>query len=139
MGIEPYLLASTLNLIVAQRLVRRICEKCKEPVQISDEVLKRLKITPEQVKNTTFYHGKGCTACSKTGYKGRLPIFEFLVMDSDIREMVITGSNERQIRVAARKKGYGGLLESGISNMIKGATTAEEVLSTTFTEDIGTE
>jgi type IV pilus assembly protein PilB len=139
MGIEPYLLASTLNLIVAQRLVRRICEKCKEPIQISEEVLKRLKITPEQAKNTVFYHGKGCNACSNTGYKGRLPIFEFLVMDSDIREMVITGSNERQIRTAARKKGYGGLLESGISNMIKGATTAEEVLSTTFTEDIGTE
>jgi type IV pilus assembly protein PilB len=139
MGIEPYLLASTLNLIVAQRLVRRICEKCKEPFQISEEVLKRLKIAPEQAKNTIFYHGKGCTACSNTGYKGRLPIFEFLVMDSDIREMVITGSNERQIRTTARKKGYGGLLESGICNMIKGVTTAEEVLSTTFTEDIGTE
>lgn len=60
-------------------------------------------------------------------------------MDSDIREMVITGSNERQIRAAARKKGYGGLLESGISNMMKGLTTAEEVMSTAFTEDIGTE
>ncbi|MGA1980461.1 MAG: ATPase, T2SS/T4P/T4SS family [Sedimentisphaerales bacterium] len=139
MGIEPYLLASTLNLIVAQRLVRRICEKCKEPVEIKSEVLKRLKIDPEQAKKTVFYHGKGCNACGNMGYKGRLPIFEFLVMDSDIREMVISCANERQIRAAARKKGYGGLLESGISNMMKGVTTAEEVLSTTFTEDIGTE
>jgi type IV pilus assembly protein PilB len=139
MGIEPYLLASTLNLIVAQRLVRRICEKCKEPVELSQEVLKRLKIDPEQAKNTVFHHGKGCSACGNTGYKGRLPIFEFLVMDSDIREMIISGQNERQIRAAARQKGYGGLFESGISNMLKGLTTAEEVLSTTFTEDIGAE
>jgi type IV pilus assembly protein PilB len=139
MGIEPYLLASTLNLIVAQRLVRRICEKCKEPVELSQEVLKRLKIDPEQAKNTVFHHGKGCGACGNTGYKGRLPIFEFLVMDSDIREMIISGQNERQIRAAARQKGYGGLFESGINNMLKGLTTAEEVLSTTFTEDIGAE
>jgi type II secretory ATPase GspE/PulE/Tfp pilus assembly ATPase PilB-like protein len=139
MGIEPYLLASTLNLIVAQRLVRRICEKCKEPVELSQEILKRLKIDPEQAKNTVFYHGKGCNACGNTGYKGRLPIFEFLIMDSDIREMIISGQNERQIRATARQKGYGGLFESGISNMMKGLTTAEEVLSTTFTEDIGAE
>jgi len=139
MGIEPYLLASTLNLIVAQRLVRRICEKCKEPVELSKEVLKRLKIDPEQAKNTVFHHGKGCGACGNTGYKGRLPIFEFLVMNSDIREMIISGQNERQIRAAARQKGYGGLFESGISNLMKGLTTAEEVLSTTFTEDIGAE
>ncbi len=139
MGIEPYLLASTLNLIVAQRLVRKICDKCKEPVQLSSEVLKRLKIDPEQAKNTVFYHGKGCNACGNTGYKGRLPIFEFLIMDSDIREKVISSANERQIRATARKKGYGGLLDSGIINMMKGLTTAEEVLSTTFTEDIGAE
>ena len=139
MGIEPYLLASTLNLIVAQRLVRKICDKCKEPVELSVEVLKRLKIDPEQAKNTVFHHGKGCNACGNTGYKGRLPIFEFLVMNSEIREKVISGANEREIRAAARQKGYGGLLESGISNMMKGLTTAEEVMSTTFTEDIGAE
>jgi type IV pilus assembly protein PilB len=139
MGIEPYLLASTLNLIVAQRLVRRICDKCKEPVELSAETLERLKIDPAQAKNTVFYHGKGCNACGNTGYKGRLPIFEFLVMDADIREMVISGQNERQIRAKSRQKGYGGLFESGIYNMTKGLTTAEEVLSTTFTEEIGAE
>lgn len=139
MGIEPYLLASTLNLIVAQRLVRKICDKCKEPVELKGETLKRLKIEPEQAKNAVFYHGKGCNACGNTGYKGRLPIFEFLVMNSDIREMIIGGKNEREIRAAARKKGYGGLFESGVVNMAKGLTTAEEVLSTTFTEEIGAE
>jgi type IV pilus assembly protein PilB len=136
MGIEPYLLASTLNLVVAQRLVRKICEKCKEPVELSEEVLKRLKINPEQAKDAVFYHGRGCKTCGGAGYLGRLPIFEFLVMNTDMREKLISGANESQIRAMSRQKGYGGLLESGVSNMLKGLTTAEEVLSTTFAEDI---
>ena len=136
MGIEPYLLASTLNLVVAQRLVRKICEKCKEPVELSEEVLKRLKINPEQAKDAVFYHGRGCKTCGGAGYLGRLPIFEFLVMNNDMREKLISGANESQIRAMSRQKGYGGLLESGVSNMLKGLTTAEEVLSTTFAEDI---
>jgi len=136
MGIEPYLLASTLNLIIAQRLVRRICEHCKEPVELSEEVLKRLKIAPELAKNSVFYRGRGCKACGGTGYSGRLPVFEFLVIDNDMREKIITGGSESQIRAMARQKGYNGLLESGVSNMLKGLTTAEEVLSVTFTEDV---
>jgi len=139
MGIEPYLLASTLNLIVAQRLVRKICDRCKEPVELSEEVLKHLKVKPEQTKDAVFYHGRGCKTCGDIGYLGRLPIFEFLVMDSDMREKLISGATESQIRVMSRQKGYGGLLESGVSNMLKGLTTAEEVLSVTFTEDIKVE
>jgi type II secretory ATPase GspE/PulE/Tfp pilus assembly ATPase PilB-like protein len=136
MGIEPYLLASTLNLIIAQRLVRRICERCKEPVKLSGEVLKRLKLAPQPAKNSVFYHGRGCKACGGTGYSGRLPVFEFLVIDKDIREKIITNGSESQIRAMARQKGYNGLLESGVSNMLEGLTTAEEVLSVTFTEDV---
>jgi type IV pilus assembly protein PilB len=139
MGIEPYLLASTLNLVVAQRLVRKICDRCKEPLELSEEVLKRLKIDAERAKDAVFYHGKGCKACGGTGYFGRLPVFEFLVMDNDIREAIITGVSESQIRAMSRQKGYGGLLESGVSNVLQGLTTAEEVLSTTFAEDIKTE
>ncbi|MFA5239755.1 MAG: ATPase, T2SS/T4P/T4SS family [Phycisphaerae bacterium] len=136
MGVEPYLLASTLNLIVAQRLVRKICEHCKEPFEISEQVLKHLQIDPDKAKDTVFYHGKGCKACGGTGYSGRLPIFEFLVVGSDIREKLASGGTEPQIRAMAREKGYGGLLESGVSNMLKGLTTAEEVLRVTFTEDV---
>jgi len=136
MGIEPYLLASTLNLIVAQRLVRKICDRCKEPVELSKEVLKRLKISPEQAKDAVFYHGRGCKTCGNTGYLGRLPIFEFLVMNSDMREKLISGANESQIRAMSRQKRYGGLLESGVRNMLKGLTTAEEILSVTFVEDV---
>jgi len=139
MGIEPYLLISSLNLIVAQRLVRKICEHCKEPMELSSEVIKRLKIDPKKLaKGVTFYHGKGCPACGWSGYHGRLPVFEFLVIDNDIREQIISGANEMQIRATSRQKGYDGLLESGVGKMLEGLTTAEEVLGVTFTEDIKT-
>jgi len=133
MGIERYLLASSLNLVVAQRLVRKICENCKEPITLSEEVLKRMKIDLKQSKNTTFYHGRGCPACGGAGYLGRLPIFEFLVIDDEIRELIIANSSEAKIREAARKKGYGGLLESGVNKALEGLTTAEEVISVAFT------
>ena len=136
MGIEPYLLGSTLNLVVAQRLVRRICEKCKEETTLADDVLKRLKIDPVKAKNTKFYHGKGCSSCGDTGYRGRLPIFEFLVVDSEMRQKITVEASEPEIRTLARQKGYGGLLESGVIKILQGLTTAEEVLSTTFAEDI---
>jgi len=136
MGIEPYLLASTLNLIVAQRLVRKICEHCKEPVSLSEKILRHLKIDAEQAKDAVFFHGRGCNSCGGTGNLGRLPIFEFLVMDNDIREKIIAGATEAQIRAASHQKGYGGLLESGVNKMLQGLTTAEEVLSVTFTEDV---
>jgi len=129
MGIEPYLLASTLNLVVAQRLVRKVCDRCKEPTQLDEKVLKRLNIDPGQSEQNVFYHGRGCNACGGTGYHGRLPIFEFLPIDNEISEKIIAGESESQIRAAARQKGYGGLLESGVSKMRQGLTTAKEVLS----------
>ena len=135
MGIEPYLLASTLNLVVAQRLVRKICDRCKEPTTLDEQIAKRLKIGADQAKDSV-YHGKGCNACGGTGYLGRLPIFEFLVMDNDMREKLIGGVNESQIRAMSRQKGYGGLLESGVSKIFQGLTTTEEVLRVAFTEDI---
>lgn len=136
MGIEPYLLVSSLNLIVAQRLVRRICEHCKEPIELSDDLLKRLQLDPKQKSQYKFYHGKGCSACGWSGYRGRLPVFEFLVIDNDIRQCIIAGGNEMQIREISRKKGYGGLLECGVSKILEGLTTAEEVLSVAYTENI---
>ena len=137
MGIEPYLLSSSLNLIIAQRLVRKICEKCKEPTTLSEQVLKRLKIDPARIKDANLCRGKGCNACGNTGYHGRLPIFEFLVMDHEMRDLVTATATEAQLRAVARKKGYGGLLESGVIKMLQGLTTAEEVLGVTFSDDIG--
>jgi type IV pilus assembly protein PilB len=134
MGIERYLLASALNLVIAQRLVRKICAHCKEPVTLNEEVIERMGIDHEQAKNTTFYQGKGCPACGGIGYMGRLPIFEFLPVDNDISERIIAAETESQIREAARKKGYGGLLDSGVQKVLQGLTTAEEVIRIAFTE-----
>jgi len=128
MGIERYLLSSTLNLVVAQRLVRKICDTCKEPVELTEEALRRLRVDRERAAGVTFYKGKGCPACSKTGYHGRLPIFEFLVVDEDIAERIVAGQNEAEIRNAVRSKGCGDLLESGTRAVFQGLTTAEEVI-----------
>jgi len=105
MGIERYLLASALNLVIAQRLVRRICDRCKEPVTLSEEVLKRMGIDSEGAKSSVFYRGRGCPACGGTGYLGRLPIFEFLDIDNEMSEKIVVGAPESQIRAAARAKG----------------------------------
>lgn len=128
MGIERYLLASTLNLIVAQRLVRRICENCKEPVKLPADVLKRMRMDDERMAGATCYRGRGCPTCGNTGYHGRLPIFEFLVIDADIAERIITGQSEAQIKNAVRSKGYADLLESGVRAVLQGQTTADEVI-----------
>jgi type IV pilus assembly protein PilB len=134
MGIERYLLASALNLVIAQRLVRKICDHCKEPITLSEEVIKHLGISKEVAENSVFYRGRGCPACGETGYLGRLPIFEFLVVDNEISEKIITSATESQIREVSRRKGYGGLLDSGISKVLQGLTTAEEAIRIAFTD-----
>jgi len=134
MGVQPYLLGSTLNLVIAQRLVRRICERCKEPVTLTEDVLRCLNIDNDQAKDAVFYHGHGCNNCGNTGYHGRLPIFEFLVVDKNMRAELVAGATEARLREMARQKGYGGLLESGISKIFQGQTTAEEVMRVAYTE-----
>jgi type IV pilus assembly protein PilB len=125
MGLEPYLLGSSLNLILAQRLVRKICDNCKSPTDLPEAQIRKLGLTPEQLASATF-----------SGYRGRVPIFEFLVMDSDIREAIASGARETQIRQMARDKGYGGLLASGVSRILDGRTTAEEILRVTYADNV---
>ncbi|MHC5139544.1 MAG: GspE/PulE family protein [Planctomycetota bacterium] len=136
MGLEPYLLGSSLNLILAQRLVRKICDNCKSPTDLPEAQIRKLGLTPEQLASATFYQGTGCTECDGSGYRGRVPIFEFLVMDSDIREAIASGARETQIRQMARDKGYGGLLASGVSRILDGRTTAEEILRVTYADNV---
>lgn len=133
MGIERYLLASALNLVIAQRLVRKICDQCKKPVKLREDVIKRLRIDNKQAASAVYYHGQGCSACGGTGYRGRLPIFEFLAVDSDLSEMIIDGKSESEIRTAVRQKGYGSLLDSGANKVLQGLTTAEEVIGVAAT------
>jgi type IV pilus assembly protein PilB len=132
MGIEPFLLVSSVSLVVAQRLVRKVCENCKEPTELDEEQLAQLGIDPQQAKQHTFYHGQGCKTCDGTGYLGRLPIFEFLTVDDPMREMISSGTSESEIRAAARRAGGGNLIESGVQRIMEGVTTAEEVREATF-------
>ncbi len=136
MGLETYLLASSLNLILAQRLVRRVCDKCRKPTTLSEELIGKLKITAEDLKTAQFHQGTGCSNCNNSGYRGRVPIFEFLVVDSEMRQAIAEGAKEGAIRLLARQKGYGDLLSSGIKKVLQGLTTPEEVLRATFAEDI---
>ncbi len=132
MDIEPFLLASTLNMVLAQRLVRRICEHCKEPTKIEPRQAKLLGIS--DAKEIEIHHGKGCKVCGGSGYMGRLPVFEFLMIDSQIREMILKGASEIDIRKKAREKGYGGLMEDGVEKIKQGLTTPEEILRVAFVE-----
>jgi type IV pilus assembly protein PilB len=135
MGLEPYLLASSLNLILAQRLVRRVCEKCQKPATLHPDLIQRLHITPEMMQHAQLFEGAGCPHCNNTGYRGRVPVFEFLIVDPEIRQAIAEGRREGEIRALARKKGYGDLTSSGIKRMLAGLTTAEEVLRVTFCDD----
>lgn len=135
MGLEPYLLSSTINLVVAQRLVRRICPNCKTQYEVAPELIARLGIDPERSQNAVFYHGTGCQTCNNTGYSGRLPIFEFLMMDTDIRRKIVDGGTEAEIRAMSREKGQGSLLDSGVNRILDGLTTTEEILRVTFADN----
>lgn len=134
MGIEPFMIVSSVNLIIAQRLIRRVCERCKEPVELDEYTLRQLDIDPEEAKKHTIYSAHGCNACEGTGYLGRLPIFEFLSMDDSIRRAITAGATEMEIRTLGREKGGTSLQESGVQKILQGVTTAMEVLEATFTE-----
>ena len=134
MGLEPYMLSSTINLVVAQRLIRKICPNCKEQYQGDPELIERLGGDAERLHNAVLYHGKGCQSCNHTGYLGRLPIFEFLLMDNDIRKKIIEGGTEADIRAMSRAKGSGGLLNSGVTRLLEGVTTVDEVLRVAFAD-----
>jgi type II secretory ATPase GspE/PulE/Tfp pilus assembly ATPase PilB-like protein len=137
MGLEPYLIVACLNLVVAQRLIRRICPKCKEKIKMSESTIegmeKRLDV---DLKNVAFYKGKGCKACGGSGYKGRVGVFEFFVITEEIKKLILEGISEQELKKIAVKKGMSSLLRSSIAKVNQGITTIEEALKVTFIEKI---
>ena len=129
-GIPPFLVGSSLNLVMAQRLVRRICPHCKLEYKPTDEELTRVQV-PEQFKKNTFYKGKGCVNCRQTGYRGRTGIFEILEVRQPIRKMIFANANQEEIRERAAELGMMSLRDAGISKLVAGVTTFEEVLRST--------
>jgi type IV pilus assembly protein PilB len=129
-GVQPFLVASSLIAIMAQRLVRVVCPKCKEPDQPSRGELRAAGLTEDAAKGATFMRGRGCNYCHHTGYRGRLGIFEMMKMNSAVREMTFKREPTQMIRRSARLFGMRTLLEDGVNKAMKGITTLEEVLST---------
>ena len=127
MGVPGYLVASSVIAIMAQRLVRTICPKCRQKYRPSDEVLAEIGFTPEELETATFMRGKGCNACSKSGYKGRIGIYELMIVNNKIRELVFAGANTTEIRKLAIKQGMNTLYLDGLEKVLKGVTTIEEV------------
>ncbi|HEY2760221.1 MAG TPA: ATPase, T2SS/T4P/T4SS family [Pirellulales bacterium] len=128
MGVPAYLVSSSIIAVLAQRLVRVVCSKCKQPFQPSESVLKMARITPQMAAGATFMKGKGCDHCNGGGYKGRLGIYELMMMSSKIRELAFEGAPTQVIRRAAVNLGMTTLYDDGIGKVLKGITTLEEVI-----------
>jgi type IV pilus assembly protein PilB len=135
LGLEPFLVTATMEAVVAQRLVRRICPRCKEEFTPTEEMLMELDLTPADVKDRTLFHGAGCDYCRGTGYSGRVAIYEIMVLDDELGELVMKRASTNAIREAARKRGMRSLRESGLLAIYDGLTTIEEVVSQTISED----
>lgn len=131
MGVEPFLVASPLNLILAQRLVRKICPQCKEPYKPTPEMALRVGFTPTDLEGISFYHGKGCTECNRTGYRGRIGIFEVMPIDSRIRQLIVSRAPDSEIETYANSQGMLTLRQDAIQKLKQGITTMEEVLRVT--------
>jgi type IV pilus assembly protein PilB len=128
-GVQPFLIASSVIAIMAQRLVRVNCVKCKKPYKPTDVEIRSAGMRPDQLGKATFMRGTGCSHCNQTGYRGRLGIFEMMKLTSQLREMTFTQAPTQQIRKVARQNGMRNLLEDGVVKVLKGTTTVEEVLS----------
>ncbi len=135
LGLEPFLITATLEGIIGQRLVRTICSRCKEEFVPTEDMLMELSLTPEVVGNRKFYHGTGCEYCRGTGYSGRTAIFEAMLFNDNIRELVMKRSSTNVLREAARKHGMRTLREGGLLAIYDGVTTIEEVVAQTITEE----
>jgi type IV pilus assembly protein PilB len=127
MGIEPFLVATSVNLICAQRLVRRICQQCKEILEVPEQVMLDAGYTPEEVKTTSIYHGKGCSTCNKSGYKGRVGLYEVMEINDELRELILVGASALELKKKALDQGMIMLRRSGLIKVALGLTTLEEV------------
>jgi type IV pilus assembly protein PilB len=135
LGVESFLLTATLEAIVAQRLARRICSQCKEEYVPSEEQLMELALRPDDVGGRTFFRGRGCERCTKSGYKGRMALFEIMVMTDDLRELIMQQASTAILRHEARKRGMRTLRECGLLSIYDGQTTIDEVVRETLSED----
>ena len=134
MGIEPFLVASSCNLILAQRLARKVCFDCREPVEVSKQTLTTLGVSESKAAAMTCYKGLGCKICNETGYKGRIALYEVMPFTEGIRDLVLNGASTSEIKTQAIKDGMNTLRVSGIQKVADGVTTVEEILRVTMSD-----
>jgi type IV pilus assembly protein PilB len=134
LGLEPYLINATLEGVIAQRLVRRICANCREEYEPTPDAVLSIGLKPEDIQGKKFYRGRGCDRCNNIGYYGRLAIFEILTITDELREMMLQGSSTQEIRTATRRIGCRSLRESGLLGIYDGLTTIEEVARATIAD-----
>ncbi|MDB2525158.1 MAG: ATPase, T2SS/T4P/T4SS family [Mariniblastus sp.] len=131
MGVPTFLITATVEAILAQRLVRRICAECREEVPVTEDMMLELDLNAEQCEGKSFYRGAGCASCSNTGYKGRVGLFELMIMDDELRDMINDNCNTDDLRNKAQSKGMRLLRDMGVGLAFDGTTTAEEVVRET--------
>jgi type IV pilus assembly protein PilB len=131
MGIPTFLITATVEAILAQRLVRRICAECREEIEVTDEMLLELEISRDELGDNKFFRGAGCSSCNNTGYKGRVGLFELMIMDDELRDMINDNCNTDDLRNRAQDKGMKLLRTMGIDFIYDGTTTAEEIIRET--------
>ncbi len=134
MGIPPFLITATVEAILAQRLVRRICPSCRDEATVSPEVLLDLQLTPDKVAGKKFYRGRGCEACNNSGYRGRRGLFELMIMNDELRDMIMRSASTDELRTAAQGYGMVTLRDAGMIAIFAGDTTVDEVLRETIIE-----
>ncbi len=137
MGVEPYLITATVEGILAQRLVRKICEDCRTEFEPSAEALMELNLRPADVKGKKFYFGRGCGRCNNTGHKGRTGIFELVIMNDQLRDMISSGASTDQLYTYCRDQGMTTLRESGLDAIFAGRTSIDEVVRETVLDEEG--
>jgi len=136
MGIPPFLITATVEAILAQRLVRRICLECRTEFEPSDDLLLELQLPIEQARQYSFYYGKGCTRCNNSGYKGRVGLYELMDVTDDVRDLVSSDASVDDLRNLARTQGMTTLREAGLKLIFDGVTTIDEVVRETVIEDV---
>jgi len=135
LGVPAFLLTATVEGILAQRLVRRICPDCRTEYEPSQELLMQLELTLDQVRGKTFFYGRGCERCNNTGYRGRTGLFELMLFDDEIKDMIMQNLSTDKLRESARRKGMHMLREHGLRGIFDGTTTIEEVVRETAIMD----
>jgi type IV pilus assembly protein PilB len=131
MGIEPFLVATSVHLVVAQRLIRRICSYCKEPVESNPQELMQIGFTEREARTLKLFKGRGCEQCGDTGYKGRCGLYEVMRVDNAVRDLILAGASSVELREQAIENGMITLRGSGLQKIRDGLTSIEEVVRET--------